>query len=208
MMKQIVRKFCRLFYRALDDNVAVISLVEYERGRHSGIEQSRFSYRTLGEQELTMLAQVVSKGKFRKFTERLRESQGIVVVDADGTIAGYGWWTGQARNNEGGKPFYYAICPKPDSVYLYDFFIMPGKRGQGAGIVLVRSLLQDVAKVTIAEAFLTFSANNQAMRTILSKLGFRVVGKISYRRCLWHKVTDVADLEKVCQSNAGMVGSK
>jgi len=196
---KIVRKLTRIFYRVIDCGIGIVALDGFSGPERAADSNTGLSCREIGEADIARVAACFGADRTRNFGHRLRASKGFMVCEGS-EPAGYLWCCRSVQEKEGFPPFYYAVRPKSDAVYITDFYVKPEKRGNGVGSGLLRHALSETAGSDATEAFLVFDTRSPAMRAITSKLGFRVVGKLSYRRYLWHESRDISDLSLVSET--------
>lgn len=135
------------------------------------------------------------------FASRLANGDLVLVHDqASGEFLGYAWGSDRPQPREGVPPFTFDVRPRPGSVYLYDFFVLPEKRRRGALAAAVNALLTRYRDQGLDSAFLLFNASDPAMRAFTSKAGFRISGRIAYRRLFWRVTTDLAALARTTRN--------
>jgi len=198
ILKKAMRKAFKVLYWSHDEEIGVMNLDKYEPIK-AGYNKA-LHCRKLMMEDIELIEKRFGKTVSKKFAARMENSTGYLIFHRD-EIAGYVWSSTSLCKNEGVKPFLYDIRPKKDSVYLYDIFILPGKRKTQAGIFLSNYQLLIHKEAGFKMAFTTYGKKHLAMNWISRRLGGEVVGRMTYRRYLWHVIKDTSDLDKVCESS-------
>jgi len=196
------RSLCAFCYRA-DDEVAVASLSQLSPAHV--LPDHGLLCRPIVEEDRQQIQQALGRRRADRLARRLEESQGVLLID-DNEIAGYAWYTGKPRLAEGAFPFLYAIRPKDGMLYIFDVFVRPEYRGRGGATALLAHVLNEARRNGYDEVCLTCDARNPAMLRVISRLGFRIVGRLRYRHFLWRTSSNTAALRHICSEAGGKVG--
>lgn len=189
------RKLVRPFWRSMAFDVAERSLQDFQTPPERAGLVSRLYPSGQTEPDLAALAGVPLPVYFEA---RLASGDLVLVSDeTDGGLCGYAWGSVRPQPVEGVPPFLFAVRPRPGQAYLYDFYVLPEKRRRGALDAAVNALLAHYRDQGLRSTFLLFNAADPAMRAFTRKAGFRIVGRVTYRRILWRVVTNLDALHRI-----------
>ena len=192
---KIAKKASRLVYRKIEYRVAFRSLQDFEA--FAGKTDLQFTIMT--EKDLIEIEKKFGKKISEKFAKRLKNSNGCVVSDQDG-ICGYVWWSIHHVPGEGIRPFLFDIHPKRGFAYIYDLYILPGKRRLALIFEFCNYLGWQIKKAGYKDAFYIFDKQNVVMeRVIALKFGLKIDGELTYRRLAWRVHKDTSALRQFCQ---------
>lgn len=195
LLGKAARKLARPFWRSLAFDIAERSLEDFrEPPARPGLACRLYP---CGQAE-PALAALAGFPLPVYFEARLASGDLALVSDgAGGAPLGYAWGSVHPQPVEGVPPFLFAVRPRPGQAYLYDFYVLPEKRRRGVLDAAVPALLAHYRDLGLRSAFLLFNAADPAMRAFTRKAGFRIAGRVAYRRFLWRVVTNLDDLARL-----------
>ena len=144
------------------------------------------------------LANIVGiPGYPQDLSERLAASRGLMLLK-DNQPLGYYWGATQVRKAEGIPPLAFDVVPKARHYYFYDLFVSPAQRSFFAALALMQGMVNQALADGAEQAF--FLTAHPAVEKISQGLGFRQIGKVSYRRILGCVTKNLTALDLVCKT--------
>lgn len=194
-LKKAYRKMLSFFYICIEDRILFISLAQ--KADRQPVAGASFRRRVLTPADRELLARRIGNIRAQRFMERMKTAICYAAIDDNYTLAGYVWCTECCREQEGERPFLYAIKPRAGLVYLFDIFVFADCRNRGAVSVLLAEIVRDYTKKGKNGLFLLTDAGNAFMHAAAKRVGFGSVGRIRYRRLFWNIKRDTSDLAHV-----------
>ncbi len=111
---------------------------------------------------------------------RLRRHRKAYVGEIAGTgkIATYGWIAFD-KEPLGGSGW--AFLPQPGEAYFYDFATLPQYRGRGYYPILLRFILEELAKQQVKRGWIGTAPGNDVSARSIARAGFTLVGRIQVK---------------------------
>jgi RimJ/RimL family protein N-acetyltransferase len=80
------------------------------------------------------------------------------------------------------------MAQRPDRVFLFNFYTLDSRRGQGLNPALLNAIRAALANDHIAEAIIDVNVRNAASRKAIGKAGFSPIARTEYWSLLrrWH----------------------
>ena len=184
-----------VFYQAVFYNIAVFDL------KGPGLQKVKayedLLIRQLRTDDLITIGQLFGKKLSDEFRLRLEHSTCYTVYNG-GNFAGYSWVSSKKLRDEGSRPFLFDVLPQQGYCYIYKTFIVPEQRNKDLCTILYDYILHECRCLGIDNVFFLFNVRNLAMKSVVLKLGFQIIGCISHRRYLWVVLRNTMNLRKVC----------
>ncbi len=123
-----------------------------------------------------MECEVYFRSLRRNMASRFPRGASLWLFKIDRRVAGWGW----TIRGDSMVPYFFPLTKT--EVHLFDFFVVPGHRGQGVNVLLVNHILKELAKETQGRALIEAAAWNKAQLRSIAKMPFQKLG--SARRVL------------------------
>jgi hypothetical protein len=165
----------RVPFQPLDINY--LSCLEFAGipARNADHERARGDIRPATPQDAEELARCQHTPQ--AFLDRFAAGDHCVVAVADGRIVGYEWCCARSSCIE--ERYSYKIDVSPETVYLYDAFILPEYRHRGFWLKFQSLYLPDLMKKLSKRRILTMvDGGNRLSMNVFLRFGFRVCGKV------------------------------
>lgn len=131
---------------------------------------------------------------FEEFKRRAASAVGVLHL-VDGKLATYLWVTDKSMDNEGVEPFTHRVDLKCGETYVFDAFTYPEYRNTRAFYKLSLGLLQHLKKSGYKAVFIIFDSKNPSWINFYARLGFELVGNLSFRRVLGFASSDTSVID-------------
>jgi GNAT superfamily N-acetyltransferase len=188
-LRKVVKKIVSIAYEKLDLEIAVLSL---DRARIEEIEDHpHYSCRRLKTEDLGRIEERFGKTVSGEFSRRMDHSIGYLMFDKD-ALVGYVWGTNNSIDSQGVRSFLFQVEPEKESIYFYDMYIVPERRGSGLYKRLKHYHLFEAKKAGFKKAFLVFDRRNATVRSKTSRLGFQIEGRLSFSRLFWRPKKEIS----------------
>jgi GNAT superfamily N-acetyltransferase len=196
LIRKILRKIGKLFYRNVSDDLAVLRRQDWK-------EREPFLPKGLRIEKLNAggveeLRPALGRKTTDDFLERLEASDGYAIFE-DNALCGWIWGSASLRPREGVPPLVYPIQPPPRGYYLYDLFVFPEHRKMRTVTAPIRHLVEEAWKAGMELIILSHHDKNAVIRKTTERMGFVIIGNLSYRRILCFVTKDFSDLVKLCE---------
>ena len=186
IINKLTKKLNHLFYLKIEDKVAVIEL---ENFNYLSTDKNIIKFQEFKESDTFLNYNKINNDK-KRITNRMKKATPYVAV-LNHTIIAWLWITENAREKEGAKPFYYKVIPGKKNAYIFDTYVLPEHRNNQVITNLFMNMLKNIKKKGFLLAFLTFDKTNKPMKIIINKLGFKIIGQLSYKKILFYKKQNI-----------------
>lgn len=190
-VRRLLRRLWAFVFLKITDVIFVLDMKDYRAAKtkaKTGVE-----VKPLSEGDHARLADAFGEVKAGDLITRLTTCYGVICY-LHGQVAGYSWMTDKPRAHEGEAPFFYDVAPKIGWFYFFDTFVDHSYRGLGFATLLKRGLIDEVKRRGGHFCVATHEETNATVIHVSEKLGFKLRGKMHYRRVLGSATKDLSGL--------------
>ncbi len=191
-VRRLPRRLWTLLFLKITDVVYVLDMKDY-RAPKTTPPTGDVAVKPLVGGDHARLADAFGEVKAGELVNRLKTCFGVIGT-VRGSVVGYSWMTDKPRTGEGDPPFFYDVAPKIGWFYFFDTFVDPAARGLGLATSLKRGLIEEVKRRGGHYCVATHEERNVAVIHVSEKLGFKLRGKMHYKRVFGSASKDLSGL--------------
>ncbi len=177
--RRLPRRLWTILFLKITDVIYVLDMNEYREPQTPS--PGEVAVKPLVDGDQARLADAFGEAKAGELVNRLKTCYGVIGT-VRGNVVGYSWMTDKPRAGEGDPPFFYDVSPRAGWFYFFDTFVAPASRGRGLATSLKRGLIEEVKRRGGHFCLATHEESNAAVIHVSESLGFKLRGKMHYKR--------------------------